>query len=259
MPLPDSLHDDFADGPALYRRQREIFRAVSEREWREARACYYALVTELDERFGMLLDGLEAAGEAKNTIVIVLGDHGRYMGAHGFDAHNFAAFEEAYHIPLIVSGPGIASGLETDALVSLADVCPTLLEIAGAPPIDVPDSRSFATLLSDPAGQAEGFDTGYAEYHGGRFVFTQRVLWQGPWKFVFNGFDFDELYNLDDDPYELTNLARDFARDPAHQERIRAMMTEMWRIMRDTGDRAVVETHYPPMRVAAVGPKVVRE
>jgi choline-sulfatase len=79
---------------------------------------------------------------------------------------------------------------------------------------------------------------------------TQRLFWQGDWKFVFNGFDFDELYNLKDDPHELNNLAG----EPEHQDRMKQMMAQMWRIMHDTNDRALLETHYAPMRIGIVGP-----
>ena len=251
--LPGNLHDDFTHSPAFYRRQREIFQRVTDPQWREARAVYYALITELDQQFGRLLDQLEQAEQLDRTIILILSDHGRYMGAHGFDAHNFGAFEEAYNIPLIAAGPQVARGVETDALVSLADIGPTLLERAGTEPIDVPDSRSFAPLLADPATHASDFSTSYAEFHGTRFLMTQRVLWRGPWKFVFNGFDYDELYNLDDDPDELINLAA----DPEYRETMRDMMAEIWRIARDTGDRILTDTHYSPMRFAIVGPNAV--
>jgi arylsulfatase A-like enzyme len=222
--LPENRHDDFADSPAFYRRQKAIYRDITDRQWRECRAVYYALITELDQQFGKLLDQIERAGQLDNTVVIVLSDHGRYVGAHGLDAHNFGAFEEIYNIPLIVAGPGVAQGVETGALVSIADLCPTLLELAGARPIHVPDSRSFAPLLTDPVGQASHYNTCYAEFHGTRFLMTQRILWQGPYKFVFNGFDYDELYNLDEDPYELKNLGN----DPAHQGKRRDMMSQIW-------------------------------
>ena len=253
--LPENLHDDFAGSPAFYRRQKEIFKNISEQQWRESRAVYYALISELDQQFGKLLDLLEAACQLDNTVVIAVSDHGRYMGAHGFDAHNYGAFEEIYNIPLIVAGPGVAEGVDTDALVSFHDLGPTLLDLAGAEPIDVPDSKSFVPLLADPAAGAPNFNTGYAEFYGTRFLMTQRILWQGPWKFVFNGFDYDELYNLNDDPHELNNLGN----DPVHRDRIRAMMADIWRIVRDTGDRALLETHYSPMRFGLVGPDVVKD
>jgi arylsulfatase A-like enzyme len=112
----------------------------------------------------------------------------------------------------------------------------------------VPDSVSFAPTLKDPdSTQRESL---YAENHGTRFSLTQRILWQGDWKFVFNGFDFDELYDLADDPSEMTNLAN----DPAQRERVESMMAEVWSWIRKTGDRAVNETHYFSMRMGIVGP-----
>ncbi|MDP6777570.1 MAG: sulfatase-like hydrolase/transferase [Candidatus Latescibacteria bacterium] len=248
--LPGNFGDDFAGSPAFYRRQKEIWQDIPERNWREARAVYYSLVTELDAQFGKLLDQLENAGQLDNTIVIVMADHGRYMGAHGLDAHNYGAFEEAYNIPLIVAGPGVATGVETAALVSIVDLCPTLLELTGARPIGVPDSRSFAPLLADPVSQASNYDRCYAEFFGTRFLTTQRILWQGDWKLVFNGFDYDELYNLKDDPHELNNLAA----DPEHRDRMVAMMSEIWKIVHETDDQALLGTHYAPMRIAVVGP-----
>jgi len=153
---------------------------------------------------------------------------------------------------MIMAGPGLAQGVDCSALVGLQDFGPTILEYTDADPIDVPDSQSFARLLADPAAHEAEFDRGFAEYHGTRFPLMQRILWQGSWKFVFNGFDYDELYNLEDDPHEMKNLAT----DPDHAERISQMMAEIWRIVRDTGDRAILETHYSPMRFAAVGPNV---
>ncbi len=255
--LPASLGDTFAHSPAIYRRQREVFGAISEREWRQARAVYYALIGELDAQVGTLLDQLERLQVLDDTIVVFMSDHGRYVGAHGFDAHNFGAFEEAYRIPLVIAGPGVAgpgvvADSDVDAIVSLVDVAPTLLELTGAPPIEAPDSRSFADLLRDPVGAASNHDCAYAESCGNRFLMTQRILWQGAWKFVFNGFDYDELYNLAADPDELTNLGA----DPRHAQRRRDMMAEIWRRARATGDSSIVDTHYAPMRIAAVGPEI---
>jgi choline-sulfatase len=94
------------------------------------------------------------------------------------------------------------------------------------------------------------FNTAYGEYHGTRFNLTQRIFWQGNWKFVFNGFDFDELYDLANDPHEMKNLVN----EPEHAARVREMMAEVWRVVRETGDRAIGESHYYSMRIACVGP-----
>lgn len=243
IPLPATLRDDFSGRPNFYARQQQIANGLSDEHWRMARTCYFGRITELDDQFGWLLHRIDL----ENTVVVVTADHGRYVGAHGFDAHNFGGFEDIFRVPMIAAGPGIATG-ETSAVVGLHDLCPTLLDITGSNSIQTPDSKSFARLLHDPA--AAGFDSAFAENHGTRFRLSQRILWQGDWKFVFNGFDFDELYNLADDPDESKNLAA----DPAQQDRVESMMGEIWRRIRETGDRTLAETHYFSMRIGAVGP-----
>jgi arylsulfatase A-like enzyme len=255
LPLPENFFDDLSDRPNIYQREQQIGRGLSEEHWRNARACYLSRITEIDQLFGRLTDRLEAAGQLENTVVVFLADHGRYVGAHGFDAHNFGPFEEIYRVPLIVAGPGISEASECRAQVSIADVGTTMCSIGQTEPIETPDSRSFSSLLSSPDDIPDEFRTGYAEYHGTRFPLMQRILWQDEWKFVFNGFDFDELYNLTDDPFEMTNLID----EPGQQSRVEAMMSKVWRRVRDTKDRAILESHYFSMRFACVGPDVVDE
>lgn len=246
--LPGNLVCDYSDRPGLYQRQQQIGADVTEDEWKMARACYYARISELDDEFGRLMKQLDSRGELDNTIVIVTADHGRYVGAHGFDAHNFGPFEEIYRVPLIVAGPGIGAGVERADPVGLHDLCPTLCELADAESIDVPDSVSLLPILRGKKGVRKGV---FAESHGTRFPLAQRIWWEGDYKFVFNGFDFDELYDLRSDPGETTNLAR----DPEQRERIEAMMKQVWREVRETGDRAIEETHYFSMRMGVVGPE----
>jgi len=249
--LPASLRDPLDARPMVYRRSQQIWDAVTDDQWRIARACYYARITELDGQVGRLLDVLDRTGQLNNTLIVFTADHGKYVGCHGMDAHNFGAFEEIYNIPLIVRGPAVAGGVRTEARVGLHDLCPTLLDLAGAEPIDVPDSRSFVAVLRDPAAAGE-FTTGYAEYHGTRFRLTQRVCWDGSWKFVFNGFDVDELYDLISDPDEMTNLAA----DPAQAKRVRAMTAAIWERVRQTHDKPLLDSHYYSMRFGVVGPDI---
>jgi arylsulfatase A-like enzyme len=251
--LPPNVHDDLSGRPNVYRKVAETWSDFSDREKREAAACYYACITEIDQQFGKLIDFLQKAGKFDDTIVLLTSDHGDLVGAHGLFCKNFTAFEEIYNIPLVMCGPGIAKGAVTQARVGLHDLCPTLLEMVGAPPITAPDCRSFAPVLSDPKGREAAFTTGYAEYHGGRYNLTQRILWDGPWKFVLNGFDFDELYNLDEDPFEMKNLAN----DPAHQDRVRDMMAKIWMVIRDTNDHKLFNAHYPGLRAAPFGPLII--
>ena len=253
LPLRPNVHDDLAGRPGVYRKSARTWADLTDRERRQAAACYYASVTEIDGQWARLIDCVEKAGQLDNTIVVVTADHGELLGSHGLYCKNFMASEEIYHVPLIVRGPGIAPGACTSARVGTHELCPTLLDLAGCDPISAPDSRSFAEVLRDPAAHEDAYETGYAEYFGGRYFVTQRVAWDGPWKFVLNGFDFDELYNLDEDPYELRNLAE----APAYTGRVREMMALVWRYARDTGDSTLVNSHYPALRIAPFGPGIV--
>ncbi len=253
--LPRNLNDDLSGRPGIYRKAARVWQDMSRREHREAAACYYASITEIDEQFGRLLDRLEQSDQRDNTIVVLTADHGELLGAHGLYCKNFSASEEVYNIPLIVAGPGIASGMVSAARVGSHDLCPTLLELTGCDPIDVPDSRSFAAVLTDSRRQEASYTRGYAEYHGGRYILTQRIAWDGPWKFVFNGFDFDELYNLEQDPWEMQNLID----EPAYRGRVEQMMSYVWQRIRDTNDHSLLNSHYPILRIAPVGPLVLEE
>lgn len=250
IPLPDNFFDDMSERPNIYRREQAIGRQLNEANWRAARACYFGRITEVDRMVARLTSKLESTGCLDQTVVIFLSDHGRYVGAHGFDAHNFGGFEEIYRIPLIFAGPRIAVGKKCHAHVSIADVADSICDIAGARRIGAADSQSVSPLLLEPETISPSRQQGFAEYHGTRFPLMQRVLWEWPWKFVFNGFDFDELYRLDEDPAEKRNLAG----DPQYRTRVERMMRAVWDHVRRTGDRAILESHYFSLRLACVGP-----
>jgi len=255
LPRPPNAHDELADRPGLYRKLARVWADMTDRQKREAAACYYASITEIDRLFGTLIGFVAQAGQLDDTLIVFTSDHGELLGAHGLYCKNVSAFEEIYNIPLIISGPSIAQGTVTDARVGLHDLCPTLLELVGAEPIDAPDSRSFASVLRNPPSAATHLTPGFAEYNGGRYQLTQRVVWEGDWKFVFNGFDFDELYNLKDDPYELKNLAH----EPACQDTLRRISATMWQIIRRTGDQVLLNAQYQGLRAATFGPLIVQQ
>lgn len=251
LQLPPNAHDPMADKPALYRKSARAFADMTDAERREAMACYYGTVTQIDREYARLMRALDDAGAVENTLVVMTTDHGDFLGAHGLYCKNIGAFEEAYSIPLIVAGPGVARGAVSAARVGSHDLCPTLLELAGAEPIPSPDSRSFAAVLRDPA-RVQGPNAGLAEYYGSRYRLTQFVYWEDDWKLVHNGFDFDELYNLRDDPFELKNLAACAECAPV----LRRLTAGLWRRLRETGERSVVGSTYPPLRLASFGPGV---
>jgi len=266
---PANWADGLAGRPGLYRRAAKVFAHLTEREKKEAAACYYASTTEIDEQYGRLIDKVEAAGQLDNTIVVMTSDHGELLGAHGLYLKNIGAFEETYEIPMVLAGPGVAAGPgagDVEARVGLHDLGPTLLDLCGAEAIDTAgESRSFADLLREPAAHLDAWQTGFAEYTGGRLHITQRVVWDGDWKLVFNGFaGCDELYNLAADPGEMTNLLaapggvedqRELGDLPADtRAAAERLYARMWQAIRDTDDHELANLHYPILRVAPLGP-----
>ncbi|MEM7530793.1 MAG: sulfatase-like hydrolase/transferase [Chloroflexota bacterium] len=262
--LQPNVHDTLENAPGLYRNAGVPWRNWSDQEHKEATACYYGMISEIDLLYGRLIDRIDAAGQLDNTIIVFTSDHGEFLGAHGLYCKNVSAYEEAYNVPLIMAGPGIAQGQESDARVGLHDLGQTLLALTGSEPIDTqlkdaPDSREFTSVLQAP-NATEDYQQGFAEYFGGRIILTQRVVWDGDWKYVFNGFDFDELYNLADDPYEMNNLLTDNqVADPAHAERLKTMVKLLWKRIGETGDHSLFNSHYPVLRVAPYGPMIVKE
>jgi arylsulfatase A-like enzyme len=250
LELPPNAHDDLEGRPGLYRKSARQWRALSDREKREAMACYYASITELDEQLGRVLDLVRDAGQLDGTVVVFTSDHGELLGAHGLYAKNIMAAEECYGVPMVFAGPGVRSGVVSESRVSLMDVGPTLLELVGLDPLPDADGESFAAELRNDAVPAR--PRAFAESFGGRYLLTQRVVWDGDWKLVFNGFDEDELYDLRADPHEMTNLID----VPDQQQRAKSMMALLWARIRDTGDRSLLNTHYAPLRLARYGPDI---
>ena len=251
IPLPASIDDDLTGRPGIYRKAAKVWAHMTPRQHREAATCYYASISEIDALFGSMVDRLDAAGQLEDTLVVLTSDHGELLGAHGLYCKNFTAAEEVYRIPMTIAGPGVASGQTCDGRVGLHELGPTLLKLAGCAPMETHgDSHSFDELLVTPE-QTSDWQRGYAEYFGGRMLLTQRVVWDGDWKFVFNGFDEDELYDLRTDPHEMTNRIN----DPTCRDQVESLCRQMWTKCRESGDASLLNSQYPILRVAPVGPE----
>ena len=174
---------------------------------------YYAATSFMDAQLGRVLDALDETGLAKNTVIVLWGDHGWHLGDHGLWGKH-TNFEQAAHIPLIVSAPGVTpSGSRCKALVETVDLYPTLCELAGLPAPQGLDGASFAAALKDPAAKTKD-----AVYHVfprdggllGRAVRTARFRLV-EWKKIGESADkaVCELYDYEADPEETKNLAGD--------------------------------------------------
>jgi choline-sulfatase len=249
IPRPASFADTLAGRPAIYRRIQAVWETLAWEDYARATACQFRLCPQRDAQVGRILSTHKELGQARDTLVVFTSDHGDYMGAHRLLLKGLPAFEEVYRVPLILSGPGVPPGRRVDRVVSLLDLGRTLVQLTTGD--DFPcQGRSLLPLLQEEPVPWQ--DEAYAEMQGQRFAYQQRVVWRDRWKYVFNTFDDDELYDLAADPHELHNLAS----DPAHTRVLQETAASMWRTARRTGDANMVQAQYGMFRFAPVGPEV---
>ena len=181
---------------------------ITSEQLRDARRAYYGAISFCDAQLGRLRAALDAVG-LDDTIVIFLGDHGEMLGERGL-WYKMSFFEGAARVPLVVSAPGLFVPGRVAAPVSLVDVLPTLVELAGgdaaalASPID---GRSLVPHLTRQGGHDEVLGEYLAEGAVAPLVMIRR----GPWKYLHSPADPDQLYDLASDPEELINLAAETA------------------------------------------------
>lgn len=172
---------------------------------------YHAATSYTDAQVGRVIDTLDEIGLAKNTIIVLWGDHGWHLGDHGMWSKH-TNYEQAVHIPLIVVDPRTKGGTHSTALVESVDIYPTLCELAG---LTVPaglDGASFTTVVKDAAAPTKD-----AIFHVfprgnliGRAVRTPRyrlVEWKTPGAKTKAAVL--ELYDYESDPEETKNLVNE--------------------------------------------------
>jgi arylsulfatase len=179
---------------------------VTDDEIRRIRAAYYGCVTQLDKQIGTILDTLEECGLADNTLIVLTADHGEMLGDHyAFGKRTF--YEQSIGIPLIVSWPGqIPEAEKRNQFAILQDIYATLIKAAGG---SVPVESCSLDLLS-VTGNADFVlrDKIYGEFGTGSAM--KFMVRQGSFKYIYHVHGGKEnLFNLEEDPNELLNLASD--------------------------------------------------
>ena len=221
--------------------------------WRGLRAKYFANVTLVDRQVGKMLDALRETGQWDNTIIVFTSEHGEMAGDHGM-LEKRSMYEEASRVPLLMRIPG--SGPDTQRAtqriagsVSLVDLVPTLLDICGTGTDAAPElqGRSLAQVIdghtdlsaNDVFVQWNGMgdrNLGTAEINRMASMPWRTVITPDRWKLNLCATDRCELYDLNNDPHELTNLYD----APEHRDRVRDMAARI-RIWQDaTGDTAAL-------------------
>jgi uncharacterized sulfatase len=193
------------------------------------RPLYFGCAEFVDSEIGCVLESIDG----DESVVGFASDHGHYLGAHGLDLKHLAMYDEVTNVPLVLRGPGVAEGQRTDALVSLLDLLPTFLDVAGAEVPDAIHGQSFWDVARDPGRDHR--ETALIEYHSyargrtGRdgFYPVRCLVDADGHKLVINREDRDEFYDQTTDPGELDNRIDDAAvsgvRDDLHDSLLETM------------------------------------
>ncbi|MER7772510.1 sulfatase-like hydrolase/transferase [Kitasatospora sp. NPDC096140] len=134
--LPASLHDDLSGAaPAVAEFARmldTVFGPVADdRHWYDGLNFYLNAIRDVDRSIDLVLDALQASGQADRTVVVFTSDHGEMAGSHGLRQKGNLLYDENFHVPFVLCHPDAPGGGRTDALASAVDIAPTLLEFAG--------------------------------------------------------------------------------------------------------------------------------
>ena len=164
--------------------------------------CYQASTDYADEMVGRLVDQLDATGRANDTIIILWSDHGYHLGDKNACV-KFTLWEKANHVPFIIVAPGVTQpGTVIDRPVSLLDIYPTLVELAGLPKKNDLDGQSLVPLLRNPKTKWTR-PAIMTQGRGNHAVRSDR------WRYIRYNDGTEELYDHDNDPWEWKNLAGD--------------------------------------------------
>jgi choline-sulfatase len=180
--------------------------ALTEENIRRSRQAYFANISYLDEKVGELVDTLTRTRMLDDTLILFCSDHGDMLGERGL-WFKMSFFEGAARVPLMIAGPGVTPGLHL-APVSNLDVTPTLCDLAGISMDEImpwTDGESLVPVING----AERVTPVLMEYAAEGSYAPLVSIREGKWKYVHCALDPDQLFDLDADPLELTNLARD--------------------------------------------------
>ncbi|MEM7129035.1 MAG: sulfatase-like hydrolase/transferase [Chloroflexota bacterium] len=185
--------------------------APGQRDAKTLQAAYYAMIKLIDDQLGRILGALEETGQRENTVVIFMSDHGETLGDHGLIQKGCRFYEGLVRVPLIWSWRGCFDrGLQSDELVELTDIAPTLLQLTGQTISEHMTGRSLLPTLTGEQEADHHRDFVRCEYYDAldQPDGTMATMYRDrQYKLViYHGHNLGELYDLQSDPNEFTNL-----------------------------------------------------
>lgn len=182
----------------------------SDQQLREIIANTYGQIALIDHNVGRLMIALQEAGLAENTVVIYISDHGDWLGDHGLVLKGPMHYEGLLRVPMIVRGPGVPAGQRIEDPVSTLDLGPTFFDYAGASPLQHQHGESLRPLIEGKASRAFALNEWELLPTRAGVALSLRTVRTRRYKMTVDlQSGAGELYDLQMDPHELTNLFDD--------------------------------------------------
>lgn len=229
-----SMQEDFDDKPQVHEwySQHWAFDSYSWETWQKLTAMFWGYVTLIDEQIGRILQAVDDLGLRDDTALFFSTDHGGFVGNHRLSDKGPMMYDDIYRIPMLARWPGhTPSGGICYEMLTLMDLMPTFLDIAGVPTPGHVAGQSIRPLLEGEA-PPDWPDAVFLQFHGHHFPYPQRGIRTLRYKLVVNPPDVNELYDLAVDPYELHNRID----DPAYGGIRRPLMQRLYDHLVASGD-----------------------
>lgn len=253
LPRPPSFNErDFSDKPALIRDLAA--NPLNRSEVRRLSSTYRRYVESLrsvDDGIGSILRALRETGELKRTYVILVSDHGLFLGEHRYEWGKFMPYEASSSPLMAVRGPGVQRGRVSRELVGNLDVPVTIMRLAGARPDYRVDGRSLRPYWRRPGLRSDrpvaitivsGAETAGASASALAPALGYRGFRMGRYKYIAYDLGGEELYDLAADPHELENLVG----SPRYERPLAYMRRHLEDVTRCQGVTCRVELPRPP-------------
>ncbi len=186
-------------------------------------AVYYGMVSLMDKYIGRIIDRLDTLGLADDTLVVFTTDHGHLFGQHGLCAKGPFHYEDLVKLPFLARWPGrIPAAAVSDSLLSLVDLAPSFLEVAGIP---IPGRMSGVSQLQAwQGGEAARDHVTIENHHEPTTIHVKTYVDQRYKLTVYYRQEYGELFDLENDPGESTNLWDDPGHTALKEELIRSLL-----------------------------------
>ncbi len=229
--LEKSFYNPLENRPLYYEYISKMWgvRDASEEKWKEIITKFWGYITLIDEAIGIFIKFLKEEGLYEDIFLAVTADHGDAMGAHRLIEKGEFMLDKTYRIPMIIKSPEvIEKGSRNDEFVYLHDLTPTCSEFAGKEINKFFDGKSMIPILKNEDHTER---KGILAQLAGHFVsFEQRMWRRKDYKLVFNASDKGELYNMEADPEEITNLFYEDKYKDIKKEMLNELYSEMQKI-----------------------------